>query len=105
MTVELILSCIALTISAASLWWASSCERRCSAAILAAAGKAFANGTDEPSREERIQRARAHIQACKGGELSLAQHADNPAAAIMLAQLRHNAAHARADLTILGIEP
>ena len=58
----------------------------------------------ELARAERITRARGAIDACKGVELSLGDHNGELPAALMLAQVRHQAAHAKADLRALGVE-
>lgn len=58
----------------------------------------------EPSREERIAWARGEIEACRGAELALAEHASEVGPALMLAQYRANAARARQALRLLGVE-
>lgn len=58
-----------------------------------------------PSRTEQIETARAAIMATQGVELALEGHHDQPACAIILAQHRSRAAHARALLRTLGETP
>jgi hypothetical protein len=59
----------------------------------------------EITRDERIQRARGCLAACHGAELALASHADDVQAALALAHYRAVAAHARAELRVLGVAP
>jgi len=58
-----------------------------------------------PTREERMAWARGHIEAAKGAELALQDHANELPAALLLAQYRAGAARARADLRAMGVEP
>lgn len=58
----------------------------------------------ELSREERISRARGYLAAAAGAEMALAEHGKEAAAAMMLAQYRSQAAHAKAELRLLGVE-
>jgi hypothetical protein len=57
---------------------------------------------EPPTRAERIERARGYIAACHGAELALAGHESDLAVALALAHYRATAAHAQAELRILG---
>lgn len=57
------------------------------------------------SREDRIAQARGAIDAAKGVELTLGDHAEELPAAMILANARTNAAYARHELRSLGVEP
>ncbi len=66
--------------------------------------RSLAQARPEPSRDERIEWARGHIEACKGAELALELHREELPAALLLAQYRAHAARAKHELRALGIE-
>jgi hypothetical protein len=66
--------------------------------------RSLAQTRPEPSRDERIQWARGHIEACKGAELALELHREELPAALLLAQYRVHAARAKHELRALGVE-
>ncbi len=57
-----------------------------------------------PSKDERIARHRGTIQVCRAVERSLERHADDYQAACHLATHRAQAAVAREELRLLGVE-
>lgn len=80
---------------------------RAQRSVIAAAGNAFAAHPivpQQPTRDERIAWARGHIDACKGAELALQEHAGELPAALLLAQYRAHAARAKHELRALGVE-
>jgi hypothetical protein len=59
----------------------------------------------ELTREERIARARACLEACRGAELALEAFVGRDVhASMMVSAHREMAAHARAELRLMGVE-
>lgn len=88
----LVIACCALALGAFLLW----CQRVQADAIKALMERAV---PEQMSDRQRIEYARGHIEACRGAELALEGHEDEPHAALMLASAR---AHTKAVLRALG---
>lgn len=99
---SLIASSVAIVVAFRAAEKATQANRRSEVIASDAAANAFAS---QPSHEERVAWARGHIEAAKGAELALQEHASELPAALLLAQYRAGAARARADLRAMGVEP
>lgn len=102
----LVVSLFALLIAASARGKAVTTERRSKrlAEDFLAAVAASKAPTPLP-KLERAARAHAAIQAAAGAEMALAEHADHAVACMMLASARRDAAFARAELEVLGVQP
>jgi hypothetical protein len=105
--IPLILAALAVAIALFGLWVLSGLTD----AVKALLDSAVARQRSEPvqldhreARAERLARARGHIAACKGAELALAGHEDDLHASLALAHYRAQAAHAQAELRVLGVD-
>lgn len=99
---SLIASSVAIVVAFRAAEKAAQANRRSEVVASGAAANAFAS---QPTREERMAWARGHIEAAKGAELALNEHANELPAALLLAQYRAGAARAKADLRAMGVEP
>ncbi len=98
---SLIASSVAIVVAFRAAEKASQANRRSEVVASGAAANVFAS---QPTRDERIEWARGHIEACKGAELALELHREELPAALLLAQYRAHAARAKHELRALGIE-